>query len=52
MTKAKTGWLLLAILCLTSCAVADDTAWEKYMMASTAPRASTSRLSRSIGERW
>ena len=30
MTKAKTGWLLLGILCLASFAVAQDTAWEKY----------------------
>ncbi len=33
MTKAKTGWLLLGILCLASCAVAQDTAWEKYLLA-------------------
>ena len=31
MTKAKTGWLLLGILWLASFAVAQDTAWEKYM---------------------
>ena len=29
MTKAKTGWLLLGILCLASFAVVQDTAWEK-----------------------
>ncbi len=33
MTKAKTGWLLLGILCLASFAVADDTAWAKYSEA-------------------
>ena len=33
MTRAKTSWLLLGILCLASFAVADDTAWEKYMKA-------------------
>ena len=33
MTKAKTGWLLLGILLLASFAVAQDTAWEKYMHA-------------------
>ena len=33
MTKAKTGWLLLGILCLASFAVAQDTAWEKYNKA-------------------
>ena len=31
MTKAKTAWLLLGILCLASYAAAQDTAWEKYM---------------------
>ncbi len=31
MTKAKTAWLLLGILLLASFAVAQDTAWEKYM---------------------
>ena len=31
--RAKTAWLLLAILCLASFAVAQDTAWEKYMKA-------------------
>ena len=31
MTKAKTGWLPLGILYLASCAVAQDTAREKYM---------------------
>ena len=35
MTKAKTGWLLLGILCLASFAVAQDAAWEKYMKAAT-----------------
>ena len=30
MTKAKTGWLLLGVLCLASFAVAQDTALEKY----------------------
>ena len=35
MTKAKTGWLLLGILCLASFGVARDTAWEKYMKAGT-----------------
>ena len=35
MTKAKTGWLLLGILCLATFAVAQDTAWEKYMKAGT-----------------
>jgi hypothetical protein len=29
MTKAKTAWLLLAILCLACFAVAQDTAWQK-----------------------
>ena len=29
MTRAKTAWLLLGILCLASFAVAQDTAWEK-----------------------
>ena len=33
MTKAKTGWLLLGILCLASFAVAQDTAWEKLNAA-------------------
>ena len=33
MTKAKTGWLLLGILCLASFAVAQETAWERYMKA-------------------
>ena len=35
MTKAKTGWLLLGILCLTSFAVAQDAAWQKYFKAGT-----------------
>ena len=35
MTKAKTAWLLLGILWLASFAVAQDTAWEKYMKAGT-----------------
>ena len=35
MTKAKTGCLLLGILCMASFAVAQDTAWEKYMKAGT-----------------
>ena len=35
MTKAKTGWLLLGILCLASFAVAQSTAWEKYIKAGT-----------------
>ena len=30
MTKAKTGWLLLGILCLASYAVAQHNNWEKY----------------------
>ena len=33
MTKAKTGWLLLGILCLASFAVAQDTVWETYIDA-------------------
>ena len=33
MTKAKTAWLLLGILCLASFAMAQDTAWQKYMKA-------------------
>ena len=33
MTKAKTSWLLLGILCLACFAVAQETAWEKYNRA-------------------
>ena len=33
MTKAKTGSLLLGILCLSSFALAQDTGWEKHMDA-------------------
>ena len=35
MTKAKTGWLLLTILCLASFAVAQDTLWQTYMQATS-----------------
>ena len=35
MTKAKTAWLLLGILCLASFAVAQEPAWEKYTKAGT-----------------
>ena len=38
MTKAKTGWLLLATLCLASFAVAQDAALEKYMKAGVEAR--------------
>ena len=34
MTKAKTGWLLVGVLCLASFAMAQETAWEKNMKAS------------------
>ena len=33
MTKAKTGWLLLAILCLASCSVFRGMRWDKYNAA-------------------
>ncbi len=36
MMRAKTAWLLLGILSLASFAVAQDTAWEKYMKAAKA----------------
>ena len=36
MTKAKTAWLLLGILCLASLAMAQDTGWAKYMDAAKA----------------
>ena len=36
MIRAKTAWLLLAILCLVSFAVAQGKAWEKYMKAAKA----------------
>ncbi len=35
MTKAKTSWLLLGILCLASFAVAQDTLWQTYMQATS-----------------
>ena len=36
MTTTRTVWLLvLGAVCVASCAVADDTAWEKYMKAGT-----------------
>ena len=38
MTKAKTGWLLLGILCLASFAVAQDTAWENMKAGGEAYR--------------
>ena len=34
--KGITAWLLLGALCLASCTVAQDTAWEKYMDAAKA----------------
>ena len=37
MTKAKTAWLLLGIVCLASFAMAQGTAWEKYMDAASSP---------------